>query len=398
MFIPIGDEPNPKTTPYVTYALIALNVYVWLIICRPAFDIGVQPFDPEVLRYLATMRRATGLPTRVLLQDTSAYDILTFTYGFRPSSPSLVALFTSLFLHGSWSHLIGNMLFLWIFGDNIEARVGGKTYVILYLAGGVIATLFYALFKWDSALPLIGASGAISAILGAYFIWFGHHRVRILMVLLIFIQIIYVPARWVLGFYLLIENLLPFMLQSAPTSTTAYGAHIGGFFAGSAFALAWNNHAATGKYGTPKEWLHAVRRAPWAGSASAGADAAQDVTADVVAAAIAQGRFDEAWAGYTALDDQERQKLAAPACFTLADVTTQRGNLAMAAALLQRYLADHPHANNLDLARGHLRLGLLQLRGMNKPIPAREHLLTVMDLEPKSPEAQAAADALRSMG
>jgi len=254
MFIPIGDEPNSKTTPYVTYGLIALNLYVWVAICRPAAMMGVEPFDPQVLEYLGTMRRATGIPTSVLLQDTSAYDVLTFTYGFRPAAPSLIALFTSLFLHGGWMHVLGNMLFLWIFGDNIEARLGGKRYLALYLGSGVLATLFYAMVRFGSPLPLIGASGAISGILGAYFIWYGHHRVRVLMVLLIFIQIIHVPARLVLGFYLIVENLLPFLLQTEPTSTTAYGAHIGGFFAGSAFALAWSHREATGHFGTPQDW------------------------------------------------------------------------------------------------------------------------------------------------
>ncbi len=406
MFIPIGDEPNAKATPYATYGLIALNMYIWVVVCWPRLDVGVNPLDPDVLGYLATMRRATGIPSSILLQETSAYDLLTFSYGFRPNHPSVVALFASLFLHGSWMHVLGNMLFLWIFGDNIEARIGAKKYLALYVACGVLATLFYAAFRYGSPLPLIGASGAISGILGAYFVWFGKNRVRVLMVWVIFIQIIHVPARWVLGFYLLIENLLPFVLQSSPTSPTAYGAHIGGFFAGALYALAYNHHEATGRIGGWTDWLRELRRAPHKDPANLGDEppasgtsqgAGGGPSAQDVARAVDARDFGTALAQYAALDDTQRRGISINSRCILADVLTHKGDFALAAQMLKRCIADGAQGAKYDLARAHLRLGLLQLKGMAKPFAAREHLLTVLDLLPNSDEAEAASEALRAM-
>lgn len=403
VFLPIGDEPNPKTTPWVTYGILTANLYIWFAVCSPALSTPVDPLNPATLSYLATMRQATGIPTQKLLLNTSAYDIMTYVYGFRPSSPSFVALFTSLFLHGSLMHVLGNMLFLWIFGDNIEARLGGKKYFGLYVASGVLATVFYAAFTPGSPLPLIGASGAISGILGAYFIWYGHHRVRVLMVLIIFIQIIYVPARWVLGFYLLVENLLPFVLQTSPTSTTAYGAHIGGFLSGGLFALSYGHKEATGSWGSWSQWLEGLREAlrsePPAATADAAAHSSRPVpqTAQEVHNAILEGASAVAFSGYSALGPEGRQALGTAATFTLADSLTKDGTYGLAAQVLKRYLGDAESHSKADVGRGHLRLGLLQAKGLGQQAAAREHLFAVLDLLPGSDEARTAREALAGM-
>jgi membrane associated rhomboid family serine protease len=237
MLLPIGDTPNPPGRSYLTYLLIGLNLAVFLAISLPLTQAAPDLNDPLLFDYL----RAVGGQGRISAQDillqVSAYDQFVFRYGFRPTDPSLLTLFSSLFLHGGWMHLAGNMLFLWIFGDNVEYRLGRFGFLLTYLATGIAATLFFALFVPGSPVPLIGASGAISGILGCYFVWFPRNRIKTFVFLFpILMNTVLVPARLVLGFYLLIDNLLPFLLTPAGGSGVAHGAHIGGFFAGLAIA------------------------------------------------------------------------------------------------------------------------------------------------------------------
>ncbi|MBN2428663.1 MAG: rhomboid family intramembrane serine protease [Deltaproteobacteria bacterium] len=242
MFIPIGDSPNPPSRPYVTIALIALNVAVFILITMPLSRIRPDFNDPVLVEYVRNL--GAHMDVRYLLQNVSAYDLIIFKYGFRPSSPSLVALLTSLFLHGGFAHLAGNMLFLWIFGDNVEYRLGRLGFLLTYLAGGICATLFFALFAPGSSIPLVGASGAISAILGSYFIWFPHNQVKVFIFLFpILMTTVLIPAKIVLGFYLLVDNLLPFLLTAGQGTGVAHGAHIGGFLAGLALAYGLNRYS-----------------------------------------------------------------------------------------------------------------------------------------------------------
>jgi membrane associated rhomboid family serine protease len=173
------------------------------------------------------------IPAHVILEHVTAYDLFILRYGFRPVDFSVSSLFTSMFLHGGWLHLLGNMLFLYIYGDNVEARLGRIGFILMYLGTGVTATLFFALFVPDSGVPMIGASGAISGVLGCYFIWFPHNHVKTFIFLFPFIMTtVLIPARLVLGFYLLVENLLPFLMDNVGGGGVAHGAHIGGFVAG----------------------------------------------------------------------------------------------------------------------------------------------------------------------
>jgi membrane associated rhomboid family serine protease len=240
VLIPIGDTPSPRNfTPYVNYALIGINVAVYLILSLPLSFRAVDPADPNLHEYIRLI--APDLPAWVSLYDVlreiRAYDLFTFVHGYKPGAPEITDLFFCMFLHGGFVHLAGNMLFLWVFGGNVEHRLGRIGYLLTYLATGVAATLTFALFAGDSLTPLMGASGAISGVLGFYFLLFKRNRVKVFIFLFpFFMNVILLPARWVLGFYVLIDNLLPFILGAQ--SGVAYGAHLGGFLTGLAVALA----------------------------------------------------------------------------------------------------------------------------------------------------------------
>jgi membrane associated rhomboid family serine protease len=226
MFLPIGDSPNPKPyTPFITWGLIAANIAVYLVVTMPnAGEAMALHADSagEFLRFLA-VRGQRAMP--------SAYDLIVFDYGFRWAAFEVPDLLTSIFLHGGFGHLAGNMLFLWIYGDNIEHRLGRLNFLAAYLVGGICASLIYGSIAADPAIPLVGASGAISAVLGIYWILFPTNRIKFFALLFPFyIGTFEVSARWVLLFYLVVENLIPQLLGQA--SGVAYGAHLGGFALG----------------------------------------------------------------------------------------------------------------------------------------------------------------------
>lgn len=223
----------------MTILLIAANVSVFLLVSLPLSATPASLHDPRLPEYLDLVARAMPGRTSLeaLVRQTTAYDLLVFEYGFRPDRPGLVTLFTSMFLHGGFLHLAGNMLFLWIYGDNVEHRLGAAPFLFWYLVTGIVATLTHALIAPGPPLPLVGASGAISGVLGFYFLLFPGHFVRVLLVLFPFyVGTVMIPARIVLGLYLVVDNLLPLIL--GPAGPVAHGAHIGGFIAGLVVA-AW---------------------------------------------------------------------------------------------------------------------------------------------------------------
>ena len=235
MVLPIGDAPNPRGIPVVTYLLIAANIAVFVLVTLPLSGVPADHSDPLFREYVAAVERAVDDPAAVaeFVRDATAYDLFVLTHGFRPAAATLPDLITSLFLHANFLHLFGNMLFLWIYGDNVEHRIGRGRYLVAYLGTGLAATLFHYATAPDSPLPTIGASGAISGVLGFYFVWFPQNKVRLLWLLPpIFMNVFMVPARIVLGFYLILDNLVPFLLIGARGGGVAHGAHIGGFVAG----------------------------------------------------------------------------------------------------------------------------------------------------------------------
>jgi membrane associated rhomboid family serine protease len=239
MFLPIGDEPNSHHLPVITIALIAVNVAVFVLVTLPLGMRPPDPADPALLEYLRAILPLLppGTSPEAALRQISAYDLVVFEWGFRPAAASPVTLFTSMFLHGGFLHLLGNMLYLWIYGDNVEHRLGGAGYLFWYLATGVAAALFQTAFSLGSQIPMVGASGAISGVLGFYLVWFPRHVVKVWVFLFpIYMGVVRVGATIVLVMYLVLDNIVPFLLAQGQGGV-AHGAHIGGFLAG--MAAAW---------------------------------------------------------------------------------------------------------------------------------------------------------------
>lgn len=236
MFLPVGDYPNPRGLPWMTIALVAANVAIYLLYTLPLGAARPDPSDPLLREYLAAVAPSLppNVPLRAVLAQISAYDLFIFDHGYRPAAPSARDLLSSMFLHAGFMHLAGNMLYLWIYGNNVEHRLGPLPFLFWYLLTGAAATLFFSLFAANSQVPLVGASGAISGVLGFYFVLFPAHTVKVLVLLIPFyVGNVFLNARIVLALYLVVDNLLPFLL-AGQGSPVAYGAHIGGFLAGAA--------------------------------------------------------------------------------------------------------------------------------------------------------------------
>lgn len=210
--IPLRDD-NPTTLrPYVTIGFIAACVLVFLW----QLSLGQKGFETAVV--------ALGVIPATLLGPETLPPSLYLV-------PPAATLFTSMFLHGGWMHLIGNMLYLWIFGNNVEDAMGHARFIIFYVLSGLAAAFAQALPNPDSTIPMIGASGAISGVLGAYLLLYPHARVLVLIPLGAFSRVIYVPAMFVLGFWFVLQ-LVSSALADPSQGGVAFGAHIGGFVAG----------------------------------------------------------------------------------------------------------------------------------------------------------------------
>ena len=200
--IPLRDVIPSRTTPYITVTIILLNAAAWFY---------------EV-----------SLPARTLSR-------FVFIYGVVPAAFSPATLITSMFLHGSWMHVIGNMWYLWIFGDNVEDRVGHGRFLVFYLLCGIAAALGQIAMDPSSTLPTIGASGAIAGVMGAYFVLYPHSRV-LTLIPWIFIQIVELPAIALLGFWFLMQlfsaGTVAVTAASHGSGGVAFAAHVVGFIAG----------------------------------------------------------------------------------------------------------------------------------------------------------------------
>lgn len=203
--LPIGDDnSSERTLPIVTYALIALNVLFFFVELSGG-DAFVKEWALVPRRFLA--HPAADLPT----------------------------LFTSMFMHGGWLHLGGNMLYLWIFGDNVEDRLGHGTFAIFYFVCGIAATFAQLMVGPGSNVPNLGASGAIAGVLGSYLLLFPQGRVRVLQNQ----QVMQMPALLVIGFWFVLQLFsgIGSISSAADTGGVAYMAHVGGFAAGCVLTL-----------------------------------------------------------------------------------------------------------------------------------------------------------------
>jgi rhomboid family protein len=221
--IPLRDANPTRRTPIVTLALITACFVAF------AYELGVVASSGET--GLDRFFSQWGLVPADLARSIGA--------GAWLSTPVL-AIFTSLFLHGGWLHLLGNMLYLWIFGNNIEDRLGRVAFLCFYLLGGVVAGLTQVAIAPGSGVPLIGASGAIAATLGAYLVLYPRARILSLVFLGFFYQLIEVPAVLVLGFWFVLQLIDGFASLGAANAQggVAFFAHIGGFAAGALVAAA----------------------------------------------------------------------------------------------------------------------------------------------------------------
>lgn len=214
MVMPLGDDDSGlRRFGFVTLALIVVSVAVWL------FTLA----QPDIQAFFM---RWSVIPAEYSQQTDLSPEI---------PFPFWVTVFTAMFMHGSWMHLIGNMLFLWIFGDNVENGMGHLKFLIFYLLCGIVATAAQILVGPGSEIPNLGASGAISGVLGAYLVMYPRQRVRVLLGR----AITTMPAMAVIGLWIVFQfiNGLGQIAQTEQTGGVAYAAHIGGFVAG--LALVW---------------------------------------------------------------------------------------------------------------------------------------------------------------
>lgn len=385
MFIPIGDTPNPRGVPYVTYLLVGINVAVFLAVSLPLTFTRPDLNDPLLLDYLRTLGARGSVPTQAILQQISAYDLFVFRYGFRPADPSLTTLFTAMFLHGGWLHLVGNMLFLWIYGDNVEHRLGRFGYLLAYLGCGVAATVFFALFVPGSAVPMIGASGAISGVLGFYFLWFPRNQVKVFVFLFpLIMNTFLLPARLVLGFYLLIDNLIPFLLDSGGGTGVAHGAHIGGFVAGLALAFGIDRLPA----------MQAVRLERKAAARTAATPASSP--AEAIRGFLRSDEPEKAARLYFLLDRKEqRQALAAEEILAIGEFLLKLREFDAALSLFRRFLAERPGAPEID--RAYLGAGKALLHRPRSAVAAYQYFLSALDAARSGETAAEARVHLRAI-
>jgi membrane associated rhomboid family serine protease len=213
--IPLHDDNPTRITPFFTYGLIGMNIFIFL------YEASLSDAQLEQFFQLYAV-----IPQQFTASLTGELANQTF--------PEWGTLFSSQFLHGGWWHLISNMIYLWVFGNNIEDRLGHLKYLIFYLACGAGAALAQWFISMNSAIPSLGASGAIAGILGAYIIRFPQAKVLSLVFLAFFVTTIRIPALIIIGFFF-IQNIIAGLASLQPSAMTletggvAYWAHIGGF-------------------------------------------------------------------------------------------------------------------------------------------------------------------------
>jgi len=243
--IPIHDINPVRRTPWITYGLIALNVLVLVLTPASRESVGMSPSLATLCHQAAFYDRYAAIP-KELITNQPLRLVATGQPGPRPDSclvarpsyrkvPALSVLF-SMFLHSGWLHLLGNMLFLWIFGNNIEDRFGKIRYLIFYLACGYAAAYGFADTSTLSTGPLVGASGAIAGVLGAYLVLYPRARVWSLVPFLLFLPL-RIPAWFVLGLWFVLQWAYSAGYASTGAGSVAYPAHLIGFALGAVVGL-----------------------------------------------------------------------------------------------------------------------------------------------------------------
>jgi membrane associated rhomboid family serine protease len=202
--IPLSDASRrPVRLPVVTAFIIVVNVFVFLV---------------ELMRGDAFVLQWSAIPAQII------------------SGHHWITILTAMFMHGSWSHIIGNMIFLWAFGPEIEDAMGRGRYLLFYLAGGLVAMLAQILADPHSTVPNLGASGAIAAVMGGFIVTYPRDRIKAVLFLFVFMRITFIPAALLIGFWFLTQLVHAGALAQVQTGGVAYLAHVGGFVFGAVTA------------------------------------------------------------------------------------------------------------------------------------------------------------------
>jgi membrane associated rhomboid family serine protease len=204
ILIPLTDASRrPTRLPAVTASIIAVNVFMFLL---------------ELAGGNAFVQRWSVIPADIV------------------AGHHWITILTAMFMHGSWSHIIGNMIFLWAFGPEVEELMGRPRYAAFYLVGGVVASLAQVAAAPDSTVPNLGASGAIAAVMGAFLVTYPRDQIRSLLVIFVFVRVAYIPAVLLIGVWGLIQFLSLGAVAQQPSGGVAYAAHVGGFIFGAVAA------------------------------------------------------------------------------------------------------------------------------------------------------------------
>ena len=231
--IPISDDNPTLRTPVVTYALIAANVIVWVLVQGMGNDpqLAISICNHALIpgEFLHTLPAGSPVPMgpgiACVVSDQATW--------YKPLS--------SMFMHGSWMHLIGNMWFLHIFGNNVEDSMGRVRYFVYYILCGLVAAFTQAFLNPSSAVPMVGASGAIGGVMGGYIVLYPRVQIHMLIFLFVFVTRIVVPAYWMLGYWFLMQVFSGYGSIGADRGGVAFWAHVGGFAAGALLVMVFRN-------------------------------------------------------------------------------------------------------------------------------------------------------------
>ena len=269
--LPLRDVNPTRRAPVVTLLLIAACLAVWFLWQQEPQRSATEDLAFNLEHAAIPCELVEGRPL-TQQEVTAAFRVPTDDFDVcgigRDDSPAAVAgknvwlaAIASMFFHGGIMHIAGNMLYLWIFGNNIEDHLGHVRYLVFYLVGGVAATATHVALQPESVVPVVGASGAIAAVMGAYLIWFPRAPVRTI-VLFGFPLLLTIQARWLLGFWLVLQ------FFTSPNSGVAWAAHVGGFVAGAAFGLVVRTTRAAAALWTPDHRDELM--GPWDSTGGAG--------------------------------------------------------------------------------------------------------------------------------
>jgi len=224
LLFPLTDDNPTRQRPFATYLIIGLNLVVWASFQRLGFDPG---FSESLCRFglvpgdlLGTID--SGSKLRIAQNLICQFD----------GQTDLITLVSSMFMHGGWIHLIGNMWFLWVFGDNVEDAMGPLRFILFYLLSGLVASAAQIATDTSSIIPMVGASGAIGGVMGAYALLYPRARVRTLVFLGFFITTLSIPAFFILAWWFVVQLVSGLPTLGQQGGGVAFWAHIGGFLAG----------------------------------------------------------------------------------------------------------------------------------------------------------------------